>query len=248
MNCPSPQHLLEYAEGAASPSITAHVAECAACREQLTELGAFETLLAGSDELPAAERARLRTVTERALQGERPHSGGSVHRFPFWTSVGLATLAAALLAALTLWPAAHGLTDLDVRCYPPEGTTRAERIERFALSLRTADPRWIAIWAIGPNRGKRLLPDANAPLPNYGMTFPLSAGDHRMPATELLDFEYSPAAAPRQLVVIATADELRADQLAAVDALVGQPGGREAFWPTLSSQYPEARLLDFPAR
>lgn len=255
MTCPSPENLLEYAEGAARPDVAAHVVTCTACSDQLAELGAFETMLAERETLPTAERERLRAVTARTLRGEAPREAprsesprsGTVRRFPLWPALGVAVLAAAVLAALTLWPSPHGLLDLDVRCYPPEGAMRAEPIERFALSLRVADPRWIAIWEIGNSTGRRLLPDHDAPLPTFGVTFPLAAGDHRVPASELLDFEYSTSAKPRQLLVIATPVELRAEQLTAIDELL-RKGDRAAFWPTVQHQYPEARLLDFPSR
>ncbi len=247
MNCPAPEHLLAYAEGAALPDVATHVATCANCRKQLAELGAFETLLASQAVAPAAERERLRSATWRLLQGGPARSTAPVRRFPVWPALGVAALAAAVLAALTLWPAAHGLTNLGVHSYPVEGGLRAEAGLRFAMTLRVADPRWVAIWELGAGTGKRLLPDASAPLPTYGVTFPLPAGDHRIPAAELLDFDVAPNTAPQQLLVIATPEPLRADQLAAIDALVGK-GDQAAFWPQLSQQFPEARLLAFPSR
>lgn len=248
MTCPSPQDLLAYAEGADLPAVQAHVAACTACSAQLAELGAFETMLADHATLPGAQRERLRATTARLLRGDaaaaRP---GSVRRFPLWPALGVAALAAALFATLSLWPTPHGLTDLDVRRYAPEGELRSDRSERFALSLRTTEPRWLAIWAIGDGTGRRLLPDASAPLPTYGVTFPLPAGDHRVPAAELLDFEFPVTAAPQRLLVVPTAAALDDAQLAAIDAAV-RTGDRAVFWPEVARRHPEARLVEFPAR
>lgn len=251
MTCPSPEALLAFAEGADDPSLTAHVAGCEACRAQLAELGSFETLLAGARTLPDARRQQLRTATEQLLRktATAPSANAAIPLHPrrSYTQYGLLLLAALLLTTLSLWPHADGLRDLAVHRHTEPGTTRQGELERWSLSLRLAEPRWLAVWSYGPEGLRRLLPDADAPVPHHGVVFPLAAGVQRVPASDLLDFEFAPARAPRGVVVVPFAKEPTAAELAELETLVR--GGEPAqFTAPLQQKHREARVLPFPSR
>lgn len=249
MNCPTPEALLAFAKGNGPADLGDHIAACAQCRSALAELGSFESRIAGSHSLPADERTRLRSITERLLSARPPQLQQAPQPIAArrHSTIAFVLLAALLLTTLLLWPQTSGITGLDVHCYPPDGTTRADRIERFSLSLQVGAPRWLVVWQIGAAGSKRLLPDANAPLPTYGVTFPLAKGAHRVPASDLLDFEYSTTQAPRQLIVVPLATEPDTALLAELDRLVAGNDAEAAF-AELMRRHPEARRIEFPRR
>lgn len=243
MTHPDPDQLLLYAEGAdVAAGVAEHIASCGECRDSLAELGRFETQLAASASLPADERAALRSTTARLLE---THSGRPAFR-RVWGVVAVA-IAAAVLATLALWPSPRGLCELGVRRYEPTNVVRAERMERFAIDVDLAAPRWLAVWQLDAKSCQRLMPHADPLLRWLGAEMPLQPGKHRLPAAEVLDFEFAAARPPEGLVVVAQAAEWTEAQLVAIEQSInGTP--RSELAAALQRQWPEARLVGFPAK
>lgn len=244
MNHPDPVALLHYAEGAdVGAEIQAHFAQCADCRAQLAALGGFEARLALASGLSPSDRDRLRGVTAQLLTAPRRH-------VPRRRLAGLAVtaLAAAVLAVLTLWRGADGCAEVTVRRYVPDELVRAERLERYAVDVQLTAPRWLAVWQLAADgAATRLMPHADPLLRWLGAEMPLGAGTHRVPAAEVLDFEFAAARPPAALVVVATATEPSAAELTAIDAIVTATP-RAQLTAALQAKWPEARVLSFPAR
>lgn len=244
MNHPDPDVLLRFAEGDdVAAEAEAHLAACDTCRAQLATLAGFETRLALASELSPAERERLRGATARLLAAApRQASRGRLVAF------AVVAVAAVLLALLLFWRGADGLAVATVRRYVPDDLVRAERLERYAVDVRLAAPRWLAVWQLGADgKATRLMPHADPLLRWLGAEMPLAAGTHRVPAAEVLDFEFAVDRAPAGLVLVATAAEPGAAELAAIDAIVAATP-REALAAALQAKWPEARVLAFPAR
>lgn len=243
MTHPDPEQLLLYAEGAVVPAnLAEHIASCGECRDALAELGRFETQLAASASLPAGERAALRATTERLLAtpSRRP-------TFRFGLGFVTAAIAAGVLATLALWPSPRGLCELGVRRYEPTNVVRAERMERFAIDVEFDAPRWLAVWQLDATSCQRLMPHADPLLRWLGAEMPLQPGKHRVPAAEVLDFEFAAARPPEGLVVVAQATEWTEAQLVAIEQSInGTP--RPQLAAALQRQWPEAWLAGFPGK
>jgi hypothetical protein len=242
MSCPQPEVVLRFAEGHEVPPATVvHLAACRACQAQLGALGRFETHLATESTMDADERRQLRDVTARALASHRGHV-----RRRRGIAGALLAVAAVAVTALTCWPQPRlGLTDLAVHRYVPDAIVRAERLERFSLQLRLDAPRWLAAWQLG-RQVTRLLPHADPLLQHLGAEMPLRAGTHRLPAVEVLDFEFAAAQPPQALVVVPSARELTAAELATIEALLATTP-RAELAAALAARWPEARVSAFPA-
>jgi len=244
MNHPDPDVLLHFAEGAdVAPGVAAHVAQCGACRIQLATLGGFEARLALASELSPAERERLRQISQRVLPTPR-----RVRPWRRLAGISLVSLAAAVLAVWTLWRGTDGFTEVAVRRYAPDDLVRAERLERYAVEVQFAAPRWLAVWQLAADgAATRLMPHADPLLRWLGAEMPLASGKHRVPAAEVLDFEFAPSQPPSGLVLVATATEPSAAELAAIDAIVTATP-RAELAAALLAKWPEARVVAFPPR
>lgn len=243
MTHPEPELLLQFAEGRPmTAEAAAHLEVCVDCRTQLAELGRFEQHLAAAAALDPGERARLRATTARVLATAQRRA--SFRRLAGLTVVALA---AALLATVVLWPRGGGLGAIGVRRYEPEQVVRAGKLERYSLTVECGAPRWLALWQLDGPSGKRLVPHADPLLKYLGAEMPLPAGVHRVPATDVLDFEFDTAAPPTGLLLVVHATELADAELVAIERLVKETP-RDRLLALVQAKWPEARLLAFPAR
>lgn len=239
MTHPESEVLLRFAEGGAIPAdASAHLAQCAECQAALGGLASFETHLAAESEMSEVERARLRDITRRTLPQRTP----SLRRF-----AGITAVAAALLAAVLCWPRAHGLCGVDVHRYAPAGVVRSEAVERYALEVRIEQPRWLALWQLDAKGARRLMPHDDPLLRWLGAEMPLAPGKRRIPEAEVLDFEFASAAVPTGLLLVAMANEPSPADLAAIEKLVADTP-RAQLAAAVQARWPEATLLDFPAK
>ena len=245
MNHPDPEVLLRFAEGeVTAPDVATHVQACPECSQQLAVLGRVESHLALASELTADERARLRAATERVLAV--PARG--TLRFRRGAGVVLVSLAAVLVALLLLWRGADGLTEVSVRRYVPDEVMRSERLERFAIDVAFEAPRWLCVWQLGDvGKSARLMPHADPLLRWLGAEMPLAAGRHRVPAAEVLDFEFAADKPPAGLVMLAAPAEPSTAELAAIEAVIAATPRLELA-AALQAKWPEARVVAFPAK
>ena len=103
------------------------------------------------------------------------------------------------------------------------------------------------MWQLDGPSGKRLVPHADPLLKYLGAEMPLPAGVHRVPATDVLDFEFDTAAPPTGLLLVVHATELADAELVAIERLVKETP-RDRLLALVQAKWPEARLLAFPAR
>lgn len=245
MNHPDPEQLLRYAEGEDVPAaVASHMVECDQCTAALADVARFETRLATSSTLPDGERAALRRVTERLLA-----TPAAARRPRLLAKLGVAVLAAAavLVATLLLWTSPDGLVGFDVRRYDPANVVRSERLERFALDVRVDASRWVALWQLDGKVGKRLMPHADPLLRWLGSEMPLPAGPHRVPAAEVLDFEFPSNQPPTGLVLVTFEQEPAEGTLAAIEQMIATTA-RDGLQAAMAAKWPEARVLPFPGR
>jgi hypothetical protein len=155
-------------------------------------------------------------------------------------------LAAACVVALWATWAVGPPPNCVIERYRPAGELRADPVERYSLQVSLRGPRWVAIWQQGADGLVRLLPHANPVLGDLGLALPLGEGWHRVPATELLDFEFPAASPPQQVVVVPSLVAFGAAELAAIEALL-RAGGERAN-DELRSRYPETSAAAFRPR
>lgn len=244
MNHPDPEVLLRFAEGeVVAPDVATHTQGCPQCTQQLAALGRFESHLALASELTPGERARLRAVTERVLARPR----GTL-RFRRGAGVVLVSFAAVLVALLLLWRGADGLCEVSVRRYVPDEVMRSERLERFAIDVAFEAPRWLCVWQLGDDgKSTRLMPHADPLLRWLGAEMPLAAGRHRVPAAEVLDFEFAADKPPAGLVMLAAPAEPSTAELAAIEVVIAATPRLELA-AALQAKWPEVRVVAFPAK
>lgn len=243
MNHPDPEVLLRFADGeAVAPDVATHVQSCSECALQLATLGRFESQLALASQLAPGQRLRLRAATERVLAS----TSRGTPRIRRVLGVAIVTLAAVVMALLLFWRGADGLTEVSVRRYVPDEVVRSERLERFAVDVQFAAPRWLSLWQLGDDgKSTRLMPHADPLLRWLGAEMPLAAGRHRVPAAEVLDFEFATNKPPVGLVMLATPTEPTATELAAIEAVI-TTASRLELAATLQARWPEARVVAFP--
>ncbi|HEX5054334.1 MAG TPA: hypothetical protein VFZ65_21325 [Planctomycetota bacterium] len=243
MNHPEPETLLRYADGEpVDASIVEHLHTCTECHTALTELGRFEADVAAATPIRPHQRQAMRAVAQRLL--EPPRSALRTWRL---TAAAVA-LAAGVLAMFALWAPGRPVCTIEVHRYEPPGTMRSGHVERFQIDVDVAAPRWLAIWSVD-DRGRptRLLPNVEPTLRYLGTEMPLVSGRHRVPASELLDFEFTDANAPRALLLVPSVNELQPAGLAAIErVLVDEP--RERWLAAVAALHAEAQLIPFPAR
>ncbi len=242
MNHPNAELLLRFAEGETVPAaVRTHLAECEACQEQLAQLGKFEAQLATSSTMSPSERQALRAISVRTLAAAARPS-----RLRLVGLVAVA-MAACLLATWSLWSSTHGLCDIGVRRYVPDNVVRAERLERFSMAVQVDAPRWLGLWQLDSKDSKRLMPNDDPLLRYLGAEMPLAAGSHRLPAAEVLDFEFASDQPPSSLLLVASTTELSASDLSAIEQLIATTP-RPELLKAVQAKWFEARVLEFPAR
>jgi hypothetical protein len=134
-----------------------------------------------------------------------------------------------------------------VRRYDPSNVVRAERLERFAIDVKFDAVRWLAVWQLDGKAGKRLMPHADPLLRWLGAEMPLQPGPHRVPAAEVLDFEFPVATPPAGLVLVAFGQEPAEGTLLAIEQTIAATA-RDGLQAALTAKWPEARVLPFPGR
>ncbi len=243
MNHPEPEVLIRFADGEdIDPALVAHLRHCDECRASLTELGRFEASVALATPIQVGERQAMRAATERLLT---LHARVSSR----WRLVTLAVgLAAAALVLVSLWPSGRPACRVGVHRYEAAGSVRAARSERFQLTVQLQAPRWLALWRLdAPGRHVRLMPHADPLLRYLGTEMPLGPGEHRVPATELFDFEFTSDAVPTSLLLVPTAAELTVADFETIETLLASTP-RDQLVATLTARHAEATLVPFPAR
>ena len=246
MNHPESELLLRFAEGEDVPvAVADHVTECDQCTAALGEIARFETRLANASTLPEAERAVLRATTARLLTtaSVRRRPGPWRHRVAAFVLAAAAIVVATLLA----WPKAGGLGAIDVRRYDPANVVRAERLERFSIDVRLDATRWLALWQLEGRSPRRLMPHADPLLRWLGAEMPLPPGPHRVPAADILDFEFAATNVPTGLVLVAFTAEPAEGALLAIEQTITETPA-EGLAAALQAKWPEARVLPFPGR
>jgi hypothetical protein len=239
----TPEQFVEYADGTLPPAtealVAAHLEECGTCRASLAELSEFDGFVQshhlGDDLLTAA----MFEVSERVLAGPALAGPSS------WRTWRVLVLVAAalLVAPLALWTfSGGGADDLGVRItrYLPEGALRSAPPERFHLDLDLADAAYVAVFA-------KFRDGKVAQLAPGGALTMSPRGPLRVPANELLDWEYPPDRMPTQVLVVAFAVEPAATVLAEVRAAWAASASIELPGAAISPGR-RAQLLPFPAR
>ncbi|MEO6597790.1 MAG: hypothetical protein ABIP94_23845 [Planctomycetota bacterium] len=244
MNHPEPDVLLRYADGEqVEPTTVEHLLSCRECGAALAELGSFEARVAAAAPIAPDGRRAMREVAERLLV-RRPRAVVDRRRM---AAIAVA-LAACVLAFFVLWRPDHQVCTVGVHRYEPADTLRGERTERFQIDVDTVAPRWLAMWRLddkGP--AQRLMPHPEPLLRYLGTEMPLPPGKHRVPATELLDFEFASDAAPTALLLVPSTAELQPAQLAAIEALLAMKP-RDQLLAAIATLHGEAQLIAFPSR
>ncbi|MBP8301037.1 MAG: zf-HC2 domain-containing protein [Planctomycetes bacterium] len=234
------EQVVEYLDGTLATPVEqqarTHLADCSDCRIRLADLAQFDGFVQSHQPQDEVAAAAMFEISERVIAARAPRRG-----FGFG---GLATMlaAAVLLVATSLWmmsgPGAEGL-GLRITRYVPDGGLRSAPPERFHLDLKLAEPGFVAAFARLPDgKVEQLLPAPGTSLERQ------AAGEVRLPANELLDWEYPADQLPREVLVVVGAVVLDAERLVALRAewLVSAPGQL----PSTATVGLRAQVLPFP--
>lgn len=233
------EQIVDYLDGTLSPAVErtveGHLEACADCRSRLADLAQFDAFVQGHQPVDEVTTAAMFEVSQQVLKSRASPAarrGGIVS----------VLVAALLLVAGGWWAFSCGDSGLSLRItrYVPEGVLRSAPPERFHLDLELAAPGHVAALARFPDgRVDVLLPRAG------GATELLPRGAVRLPANELLDWEYPTDRMPREiLVVVGSApmgavelQELRAAMVSSVAGVVP---------PLATANERRAQLVPFP--
>ena len=233
----------------------AHLHACTECAQQLAELRSVDEFVAPAaatrtEAGAAMTEAAMVDVAPRVLKQPRPNSEGARAGpgRPGWLAplllAALALLAATLYATMTADSAAP---DGGVRVlrYTPTDSMRGA-MQRFHIELAVVAPRWLAVFARGADgRLEQLFPPTNPALGDLGTPLPLGAGSRRVPAEEMLDWEFDADRPPQMLWVVPMPDAPDSDRLRSIRDTLARADG-PAVPKDLSRQFAEARAVPFP--
>lgn len=235
----------------------AHLQACGECARQLAELRSFDEFVApaaaGRNEAGTAmTEAAMFDVARRVLaQGPaNDHTARAGPRRPGWLApmllAAVALLAATLYATFFVHPNEAGV-GMRVRRYAPTETMRGAT-HRFHLELDVPAPRWLAVFAREADGGAtQLFPSPNPALADLATPLPLAAGSRRVPAEEMLDWEFDSTRPPSALWIVPMGAAPAAADLAVIrTALAAAPDAGVP--PGLQQRFTEARHLPFPRR
>jgi anti-sigma factor RsiW len=241
----APETIVEYLDGTLTQGAERlaheHLAGCTDCQRRFGELAQFDGFVLGATAGDEATDAAMFAVADRLLHRPAPRRFG-------WLPALL--IAACLLAGVSTWLGLRSGPDTfacGIHRYVPDERVRAGELERFHLDLDLGGPRWLCVLQKGADGTvTRLFPDPNPVVASLGCDLPLR-GAARVPASEITDWEFTAATAPRELLVAPLAAEPTA---AALDSLQREYGGMGGSTPTpaMLGLSPEARVVPFPAR
>ena len=230
---PADERLLQHYDGTLDDddaAIADHVASCPLCRSRLDELAALDAFVVARAPQDAMADAAMFAAAERALS-QPSHGSWRRHALPLL----LALVAAGLALAVWLGSTADRCR-LHLEHYRAADPLRAAATARFHLAIEAPEPVFvIALARLADGTCDELLPGAMAPVAVRGTA--------RLPANELLDWEYPAARAPREvLVVVTTAPPGDAARRNLATAVAATPLGEV---PPIARELGEATLLPF---
>jgi len=198
--------LLAYHDGAIDQdgerAVEQHLRACGPCRARLSKLAEFDHFVHGQQPLEDTTAAEMFAMNERLLAAYRPPR--------VWPWRGFLLAAALLLGSALFWGLSGGGGGLEFVVHrAAEPITRSEPGVRLHATTRLSEAAWLAVFVRLPDGSARqLLPDG-APVQS-------AAGDLRLPANELLDWEFASTQAPSELLLVSFPAAPTADQLAEV--------------------------------
>lgn len=182
--------IVEYLDGTLATAderlADGHLAACSECRERLAGLARFDAFVQAHQPLDEVTDAALFEASERLL-------GRAPRRSWFGTFGVLLVAALVVFGTLPWWGGGADELALRVVRYTPPGVVRSAPPERFHLDLQLAEPAQVAVFARFADQVVELA---------TGATGPSAAGAVRVPAHELLDWEYPADRLPGELLVV----------------------------------------------
>lgn len=240
------EQIVDYLDGtlsdAAERLTNGHLEACDDCWRRLAELARFDTFVQSHVPFDLAISAAMFEVNERLLES-RSEPPRRARRLAFLLA------AAGVLIATSVWLlTGNGEPGLRLRITrdAAENQVRSAPHERFHLDLELPEPGFVAAFAqFADGRIEQLVP-AGAATVDSKAGAPLPRGPARLPASELLDWEYAADQMPRAVLVVRFSSE--PDDASLAELRMAWGADTRTLSELMARPGRTAQLLPFPPR